>query len=230
MRPHLKILIFNWRCWANPEMGGAEIFTYENAKRWVRAGHDVTLFTSEFPACKREEVLDGVKIVRAGGKYLVYSRAKKLYRTRFAKEGFDIVIDEINTRPFFTPKFVGHGEKVVALIHQLAREYWLYETPFPISRIGYHYLEDKWLKTYRSIPTITVSNSSKNDLEAEGFRNVHVVPEGLNVEPLEDLPERQNPPVIIYLGRLKKAKRPDHAVRAFTQVRKRCPKAELWIV
>ena len=24
-------------------MGGAEVFTYENAKRWVKAGHEVTL-------------------------------------------------------------------------------------------------------------------------------------------------------------------------------------------
>lgn len=45
----LNILIFNWRCWLNPEMGGAEVFTYENAKRWVKAGHAVTLWASEFP-------------------------------------------------------------------------------------------------------------------------------------------------------------------------------------
>jgi hypothetical protein len=48
----LKTLIFNWRCWLNPTMGGAEVFTYENAKRWVTAGHEVTLFTSEFLNCK----------------------------------------------------------------------------------------------------------------------------------------------------------------------------------
>jgi hypothetical protein len=41
------ILIFNWRCWLNPAMGGAEVFTYENAKRWVKAGHEVNLFTSK---------------------------------------------------------------------------------------------------------------------------------------------------------------------------------------
>jgi len=33
-------------------MGGAEVFTYANASRWVKAGHDVTLFTSEFPKCE----------------------------------------------------------------------------------------------------------------------------------------------------------------------------------
>ena len=49
----LKILVFNWRCWLNPEMGGAEVFTYENARRWVKAGHEVTLFTSGFQNCER---------------------------------------------------------------------------------------------------------------------------------------------------------------------------------
>jgi len=32
----LKILIFNWRDIRNPEAGGAEVFTHENAKRWVK--------------------------------------------------------------------------------------------------------------------------------------------------------------------------------------------------
>jgi hypothetical protein len=49
-------------------MGGAEVFTREVAKRWVKAGHEVTLFTSEFLNCKREETVDGVRIVRAGAR------------------------------------------------------------------------------------------------------------------------------------------------------------------
>ena len=52
----LKILWFNWRCWLNPAMGGAEVFTRENAVRWVKAGHEVTLFTSEFPNCILKKV------------------------------------------------------------------------------------------------------------------------------------------------------------------------------
>ena len=106
-------------------MGGAEIFTREVAKRWVEQGHEVTLFTSEFQNCKREEVVDGVNIVREGGKYSIYWKAKKYYRRHFLRDGYDVVIDEINTRPFFTPKFVNNG-KNVALIHQLARECWFY--------------------------------------------------------------------------------------------------------
>lgn len=211
-------------------MGGAEVFTHENIKRWVKAGHEVTLFASEFPNCRPEEVVDGVKIVRAGGKYLVYWKAKKCYRKLFSKEGYDVVVDEINTRPFLTPKFVNNGEKTIALIHQLAKEYWLYETTFPLSYIGYYYLEKMWLKNYFDVPTVTVSESTRQDLMDLGFQDVLVVPEGLNFKPLNHVPEKENYPVVVYAGRLKRAKRPDHAIKAFAIVKENIPEAELWII
>ena len=96
-----KILVFNWRCWVSPGAGGAEVFTREVLRRWVRSGHEVTLFAGEFAGCVREEVLDGVRVVRGGGRFGVYRWAKKYYRRRFAGEGFDVVVDEVNTRPFF---------------------------------------------------------------------------------------------------------------------------------
>ncbi len=225
-----KILWFNWRCWLNPEMGGAEVFTHEVAKRWVSLGHDVTLFTSEFPGCKEEEVLDGVKIVRGGGRFSVYGQAKKAYLKRFKAEHFDTIIDEINTRPFFAQKFALNGEKVVALIHQLAREFWFYETPFPVSYLGYYFLENRWLKNYVDVPTVTVSESTRTDLISLGFKHVSVVHQGLNFEPLSDIPEKSSEPVVVYAGRLKRAKRPDHVVKAFKIVRKKLPNAKLWVL
>jgi glycosyltransferase involved in cell wall biosynthesis len=211
-------------------MGGAEVFTHEVAKRWVKAGHEVTLFTSEFPGCRQEEVLDGVRVVRAGGMFGVYCHAKRFYRRYFSREGYDVVVDEINTVPFFAPKFVNNGERVVALIHQLAREYWFYEMPFPVSYIGYHFLEDRWLRNYVDVPTVTVSESTKQDLLDLGFRRVFVVPEGLNFKPLKSVPEKEKHPVVAYVGRLRRAKRPDHAVRAFGIVREKVPDAELWVL
>ena len=225
----LKILVFNWRCWLNPEMGGAEVFTREILRRWAEAGHKVTLFTSSLDG-RGNEVVDGVDIIRDGGMYSVYWKAKEYYNKFFSKQDYDIVIDEINTRPFLTPKFVKKGEKIVALIHQLAREYWFYETPFLIGVLGYHFFEERWLRNYRKIPTVTVSESTRKDLAGLGFEMVFVVGEGLNFEPLKKLGEKASSPVIVFAGRLKKAKRPDNAIEAFRIVRERIPKAELWII
>jgi glycosyltransferase involved in cell wall biosynthesis len=211
-------------------MGGAEVFTREIATRLVGLGHRVTLFTSEFKDCKREEVMDGVRIVRAGGRYSVYGQARKYYRKRFSKEKHDIVVDEINTRPFFASKFVANGEKVIALIHQLAREYWFFETPFPLSYFGYYFIEKRWLRSYVDVPTVTVSESTRKDLLALGFTSVKIVSEGLNFKPLDRLADKSDFPVMVYSGRLRRAKRPDHAIRAFVKVRQKFPDAELWMI
>jgi glycosyltransferase involved in cell wall biosynthesis len=210
-------------------MGGAEVFTYEVAKRWVASGHQVTLFTSKYPGCKDEEVVDGIRIVRAGGRFTVYRQARRFYSKRFKEEGFDVIVDEINTQPFFASKFAKNHEKVVALIHQLAREFWFYETPFPISYIGYYLLENRWLKQYVDVPTVTVSESTCKDLSGLGFNHVSIVPEGLNFEPLSVLPDKDSKPIVAFSGRLKRAKRPDHAIKAFELVKKKVPDAELWV-
>jgi glycosyltransferase involved in cell wall biosynthesis len=212
----------------NPEMGGAEVFTREIIKRLSMAGYEITLFTSEFKGAKKEEIIDNIRIIRNGGKFSVYQKAKDFYKNHH--ENYDIVIDEINTRPFLTPKFVNNKEKIFAIIHQLAREYWFYETPFPINYIGYYLLENMWLRNYINIPTITVSKSTEKDLANLGFKKIYIIPEGINLKPLETIPEKEKEPTIIYLGRLKRAKRPDHVIKAFKIVKRKIPKAKLWIV
>lgn len=224
----MKIIIFNWRCWLNPLGGGAERFTFEVARRLVEWGCEVTWFTSRFSGCRGEEVVDGIRVIRAGGKYSVYWEARKYYE-RFFKGCFDVVVDEINTRPFMTVDFV-KDTPIVALIHQLAREFWSYETRFPISWIGRYFLEDRWLRKYRLTPTITVSDSTRRDLEDLGFREVYVVSEGLNLRPVDSVPVKENSPTAIFLGRLRRVKQPDHVLKAFKVIKENVPESQLWIV
>lgn len=225
-----NILIYNWRDIKNPDAGGAEVFTYEIAKRLVEKGHNITWFTAKFPGCQKEEIIDGIKIIRDGNKYTVYLKAREYYKKYFSKQGFDIVIDEVNTIPFFTPKFVNNGEKIVVLIHQLAREFWFYETKFPINYLGRYFFEDRWLKNYVDIPTMTVSESTKKDLIDLGFKDISIIPEGINFKPLDCVGEKEKDPTFIFVGRLKKAKLPDHAIKAFELVKKEIPNAKLWVV
>ena len=172
----LRILWFNWRCIKNPEAGGAEVFTHEIAKRLAKLGHEITLVTSRASNLPSEEELDGYRVIRSGNRYTVYINSRYIYVKKFVGK-VDLVIDEINTIPFFTIKYV--KEPVIALIHQLAREYWLLEVKPPISWIGY-LLEPHYLKLYKDTTTITVSQSTKNDLLNLGFRDVHIVPEAVS--------------------------------------------------
>lgn len=225
----MKILWYNWRDIRNPDAGGAEVFTHEVCRRLVKnhGMESITLFTASFDGCKTEEMVDGVRVVRAGGKYGVYKKAREYYSQN--KDDFDLIVDEINTKPFDTPSFV-LDKPIVALIHQLAREFWFYETKFPINLLGYYFLEKYWLRKYHNVTTITVSKSSRQDLQGLGFKDVRVVSEGLSFSPLHLLPEKELKPTVFFVGRLKKAKKPDDALRAFQEIKERIPDARLWIV
>lgn len=223
----LKLLWFNWRDIKNPDAGGAEVFTHEVMKRLQSYGYSSTLFTSSFDNASAEEIVDGVKIVRRGSKYSVYGEAKKYYESQ--DDNYDIVIDEINTRPFMTPKFV-KNKPILALFHQMAKEFWFYETRFPLNYIGYYLLERRWLSLYKNIRTVTVSKSSKDDLEELGFKDLRIISEGIAISPLQQLSEKEPNPTIAFLGRLKKAKLPHHAIEAFAIIKKQVPDAKMWVI
>lgn len=221
MGGRVEILLFNWRDTKNPMAGGAEVYTHQIMSRLARKGHTVTVFTSMFEGGLREEVIDGVRIVRSGGRFSVYRHARRFYRASPVK--YDVVIDEINTVPFMTPRFVNNGERLFVLIHQLAREFWFHELPYPAAWLGYNYLEEHWLRQYRDVPTITVSDSTRKELVDLGFNKVVVVPNGLNVSVLPEVPMKTEHPSMVFVGRMKKAKCPDHAVEAFRQLRSKWP-------
>ncbi len=225
----LSIVVMNWRDIRNPDAGGAEVFTHEVARRWVSAGHEVTLLTSGYTDGAVKEDIDGVHVIRRGSRFTVYRRARQTYLESYQGRT-DVVVDEINTIPFFTPKYVRDGTRLFALIHQLAREGWFYETPLPIAIVGRYLLEDRWLRLYTRVPTFAVSESTSRDLKALGFERVFIAPEGSTPAPKTALPEKEPTPTLLFVGRLKKYKLPDHAISAFGVVREQIPDARLWIV
>jgi glycosyltransferase involved in cell wall biosynthesis len=224
----MRILWFNWRDKKNPDAGGAEVFTHEVMRRLAERGHGITLFTAAFPGCLNKEILDGVEIVRMGGRFGVYKNARKFYEMK--GEQYDIVVDEINTRPFMTPKFIGKNKKLVALFHQLAKEFWFYETRFPVNYLGYYILERMWLANYKDVPIITVSNSSKEDLDKLGFTRIMMVPQGLSIIPSSEVPMKASAPTIVFIGRMKKAKLPQHALDAFALIKKEIPESRMQVI
>lgn len=187
-------------------------------------GHEATLFCPAYAGAAKKEKFHGYTIVRRGNKLTVYLEAF-LYYMREARGKFDIVIDQINTIPFFTPLYV--KERRIAVFYQLAAEYWFYETPPIIAHIG-HFLEPIYLSLYKNTQTITISPSSKQDLDKLGFKDVTVVYVGLDVKPLKKPKKKQ--PLIVYVGRVTRAKRVDHVVKAFAHLVKKLPNYRLAII
>jgi glycosyltransferase involved in cell wall biosynthesis len=224
----VRILIFNWKDLAHPGAGGAEVFTERVARVLVGRGHDVTLFAAAVAGRPKRESVDGVSIVRGGGRFGVYRAARRFWSEQQPR-AFDVVVDEINTRPFLTPRWV-QDTPVVALIHQLAREIWFYEMPFPVSVIGRYVLEPRWLGGYRDVPALTVSRSSAESLARyHKWRDVTVVPEGSDPHPVPAV-GKEAEPTVVFLGRLTAMKRPEHAIEAFELLLQSVPAARLWII
>jgi len=226
----VKILWLNWKDIRHPQAGGAEVYTHQIAKRLVAKGHRVTLFTSQPGDLPREEQINGVRVIRRG-KIIGLHNTVYYYARKYVMENqneYDIIVDEVNTRPFMTPKYA--RKPVVALIHQLAREYWFYKTPLPIAIIGRYILEPYWLKQYRNIPTITVSYSTKQDLQQLGFNKIHIVPNGLSCKPLEKVPQKDDEFTAVFLGRITPTKNPEHAIKAFLEYRKVTGKGRLIVI
>jgi glycosyltransferase involved in cell wall biosynthesis/O-antigen/teichoic acid export membrane protein len=224
----LRILILNWRDITHPQAGGAEVYTHNIANEWVKQGYSVTLFCSAVEGRPAFEDFDGLHIIRRGTRHGVYREAKRFY-IREGRGNFDLVIDEVNTRPFGAPKWVD-DVPVIALIHQVCREIWYYETPLPVAFVGRYLLEPLWLRGYRDVLTVTLSESSKDSLENYGLTRVVVVPVGFrSLGERPDVP-REPRPTVVFVGRLSANKRPEDAIRAFGLLRETMPTAVLWII
>ena len=64
---------------------GAENYVNELAKHWTKAGHRVTIFCGNDGHSPRNEIIDGVEIIRRGGFYFVYFWAFLYYWLQFGE-------------------------------------------------------------------------------------------------------------------------------------------------
>ncbi|RUL52006.1 MULTISPECIES: glycosyltransferase family 4 protein [Lysinibacillus] len=223
-----RLLFLSWRDIHHPKKGGAELFTHEMLKRAVHAGYEIVHFSPMFDGAKEEERIDGVLYKREGSLTTVIHYARKYYRANT----FDFVVDQCNTHRFLTKFWVPSNQRVF-FIHQLTREIWFYNSKFPVNVIGY-LLEPLLLKLNKNDLTMTVSNSTRENLLDLGFQRqkVKVLPEGLDFEPWskEMFYEKEASPTFVYVGRMVPYKGIDDALKAFIEVKKNLPDAKLWII
>lgn len=231
----MNILIFSWRGPKHPNSGGAEISTHEHAKGWVKAGHDVTLFTSVFVGCRKQEVINGVKIERRGRQILgVQWEAFKWYM--FGKHlKFDLVVDQFHGIPFFTPLYV--GAKKLAFIHEVTKEVWrLNPWPWPFNKIAAfvgEIFEPVIFRLYKKIPFMTVSNSTKNDLVVWGILKdqIKIVYNGITVPKIIKKTRKEDKKTLIFLGALSKDKGIEDALKIFQLITQSAKEEwKFWVV
>lgn len=227
---NMRILIYNWRDIKHIWAGGGEIYIFEQAKRWVTMGHEVTLFCGEDREKKLplHEVIQGIKIYRKGGRYSLYFWAAWYYISRF-RQKFDVVIDVENGVPFFTPLFCRTAK--VCYVYHVHGDQFFYELPKPLSYIGFIIERYIFPLLYKRLPIVAISETTKRQLINIGLprNNITVVYSGINGSPRKTVrpPIKLASPTILYLGRIKKYKRVDLLVTLFGEIVKKIPKARL---
>jgi glycosyltransferase involved in cell wall biosynthesis len=225
----MRILVCNWKDLAHPRAGGAEVWTHGVASAWAADGHHVTLACSSAPGLAPIDERDGVEIVRGGDyRWGVGAHARHVYAGYDGK--FDVVIDEINTRPFFAPRWAKNS-RVVPVMHQVAREVWFRETPLPVAVMGRFVLEPVWLRAYRGLRVAATSESTAQSLGAYGITDTFVVPMGtdLPAEPAASA-AKATVPTFVFVGRMCRMKRPMDAINAFRIVQLEVPHARLLMI
>ncbi len=227
-RAGLKILILNWRDTKHVWAGGAEVYVQEIVKRWVAAGHNVTLFCGWDGRSQREEKVDGVSVIRRGGFFTVYLFALLYYIFRL-KGKFDVLVDCENGIPFFTP-FYSDRPKLL-LIHHVHQDVFRQHLPIPLSTIA-SFLESNVMPLlYKNVQKVTISKSSLVDIVQRGWGSedkVKIVNPGVALSKTGIYKKSSNPS-FVYVGRLKSYKNVDVAISAFAELKKKYVDSKLTI-
>jgi glycosyltransferase involved in cell wall biosynthesis len=222
----MRILAVNWRDIKNPEAGGAEIHLHEILKRLAHKGHEIILISSKYNGCKDQEIIDGIKIIRIGNKYLFNFIFFWHYITKFRNKDFDVIIDDVSKIPLCIPFYL-RKKPVMAIVHHIHGKTLFRELPLFMAL--YIYLTERLLIPifYNKSVIVTVSESTKNELIELGIssKNIRVIYNGVDDKFIPG--DKSDAPIILYFGRVKKYKRLDHLIRAFKLVKGRIPKAQL---
>jgi glycosyltransferase involved in cell wall biosynthesis len=228
----MNILWLAWKDYTHPEMGGAEVVLRELTKRQIEEGHNVTLLTARHSGASKREMLDGIQVIRVGNNRLIHPFMALVYYLSHLRGKFDLVIETVNTAPYFSLLFRGQA-KAVAFYHQLARDIWLLETKPPLSHVGYYLLEPiaTWLLARAKTPLVTVSDSTKRDLMRFGWdeKRMHIISEGIEIEPISDLSivKKYDRPTMLSLGAMRGMKRNMEIVEAFEIAKEIIPNLQL---
>jgi glycosyltransferase involved in cell wall biosynthesis len=225
----LRILVINWQDIRNPLSGGAEVHLHEIFRRVVSLGHSVTLLCSAFPGAAAEEEIDGIRVIRRGSRNLFNYGVPAAYRRLRRRQTFDIVIDDLNKIPFYSPWFV--REPLLTIAHHLFGRSIFIETS--LLPAGYVWLSEHLaLHVYRKTPFAVVSESTRQELIDSGITApIALLPNAVDHDRYTSCRAGKSPvPLICHLGRLKRYKSVEHALHALTLVRAAIPTARLVVV
>lgn len=205
----MRFLMLNWRDPKNPLAGGAERVTLAYLAALAERGHEVFWFANDFPGAAREEMFQGIKIIRGGG---IGSSVLKAIQWHRQQPRFDLVIDQHHGIPWYAPWWC--RTNCVSYVHEVLGPIWDSFYSWPVSAVGRW--QERWTHwLYRKVPFWTACQATQDCLAAYGVQSIKIIPYGVDTVALPSLDEKPLtlPLRLIAVSRLAPNKRIDHAVR-----------------
>lgn len=202
-------------------LGGAERRYYEIAIRLAKR-HEVTVFSLRFDGHERKEEHKGVEIVRTGSSHPLDKRSVPALATYFpallkAAAGRNDVIDANQGISSFAGLLKPLIKTpVVATFHDIYWNQWNEYFPFPLSSAG-KTMEVMWSRMPYS-RVIANSPTTAKKLSNLGFRNVEVIPSGVDLNFIKKIRTKKRERSITYVGRLVKYKNVDTLIKIIGEI------------
>ena len=231
-RSTLRILALNWRDRFDPWGGGAELQLHEILRRLVQRGHEVTWLACRYAGAVDEELReDGIRYLRAGHWKLANFVLPRLLRRELARTDYDVVLEDINKIPFYAPLYT-RLPVVVMVPHLFGTTIFRETNPIFASYVLGFEWPLRWI--YRGCLFSAASPSTAADLTRRGIdpRRIEVIYNGMDHGryELENPPPRNSHPTLLHIGRLRRYKSVDVAVRAMAIVHAARPDARLVVI
>jgi glycosyltransferase involved in cell wall biosynthesis len=225
-----RVSVLAWRDLDDPEAGGSEVHASKVAALWGQAGIEVTMRTSHAPGYPTVSWRDGYRVIRKGGRYMVFPRAA--FSEMMGWHGASDALVEIwNGMPFFSPVWARRPR--VVWLHHVHDTMWEMTLPPRLARLGRNVEYHVAPPLYRRTQIITLSESSKRDLESKlhfKSKRIHVVPPGIEPRFSPGTVGKSPAPLVVAVGRLVAVKRFDVLVGALLAIKDRHPALRAIIV
>ena len=224
----LRVLFLATRDSNHPGTTGGDNTLWATARYLASAGHAVTYVAASYPGAAKRAVIDGVAVVRLGGIHSMWLTTF-VYYMRHCRGRYDVVIAEGfggSRIPRWTPLYV--REPIVTEWHQIHRD--LFAIQYPRLLNGpLNLLENLTARIHRNTLVRAGTTEWKEEFPTIGFKpeNVFVVPVSIPEDWISNSAVSPRPPTILWIGKLRRYKCPDHAVRAMASVLKQVPNAKL---
>ena len=224
----MNILLVNWQDRENPQAGGAEIHLFELFSRLAAAGHRVRLVCSGWRGAPRSAMVEGIEVQRTGDRNTFALHGRAAVRRALAAEVPDILVEDVNKLPLYTGTLT--DRPLCAIIPHLFGDAVFHEASLPLATAVW-LAERPLARGYRRAGFHAISESTRDDLvergvPAERIRVIHPGVDAVHFRP-DPAVTRTDPPSFLYVGRLKRYKGVDVAIRALALARERRPDLRL---